>query len=247
MTLPATAQTSAGDDRPAPFRRSTGESRRVARRPVERILPQDLLDELEKITRSTPVITRKLVGEVESRFNIESRHGVSRSRLHNYLQRVSREHNTNGHAGIEHGASPKESSSWSDRLRSHRERQASVASILDATFGPLGKCSPTLWDRRAYLMLVGLVYERLSVGEEELPTDEVVMLAKVLAEARRIDVRARETGSAKDDDDCGADKKDAATPRSGSLPDNFADVVRQVYGTNFHEPDESHSKEAAPV
>ena len=247
MTLPATAQISAGDGRPASPRRPTGERRRAARRPVERILPRDLLDELENIARSTPVITRKLVGEVESRFSIESRHGVSRRRLHNYLQRICRESNTNGRAGTGDTASAKESSSWPDRLRSHRKRQASVASILDATFGPLGKCSPTLWDRRAYLMLVGLVYERLSIGEEELPTDEVVMLAKVLAEARRVDVRARETGSAKDDDDCGADKKDAATPRSGSLPDNFADVVRQVYGTNFHEPDESRSTEAAPA
>ena len=42
-----------------------------------------------------------------------------------------------------------------------RRRQVSVAAILDETFGELAKCDPDLWERRAYLMLIGLVYEKL--------------------------------------------------------------------------------------
>ncbi|MDO8630534.1 MAG: hypothetical protein Q7R41_08570, partial [Phycisphaerales bacterium] len=36
-----------------------------------------------------------------------------------------------------------------------RRRQASVAVILDRTFGSMAKCNPELWERRAYLMLMG--------------------------------------------------------------------------------------------
>ncbi len=118
---------------------------------------------------------------------------------------------------------------WPERLRAHRTRQASVASILDTAFGRLADCSPELWERRAYLMLVGMVYERLGAGEQEIPTDELVALAKVLAENRRVEVRSRagdqlggavETGAGND----------------GRLPKRFGDIVRQVYGISFQTP-----------
>ena len=115
---------------------------------------------------------------------------------------------------------------WPERLRAHRTRQASVASILDAAFGCLADCSPELWERRAYLMLVGMVYERLGAGEQEIPTDELVALAKVLAENRRVEVRSR----------AGDSPGRAVEPgarNDGPLPERFADIVRQVYGTNF--------------
>lgn len=65
-----------------------------------------------------------------------------------------------------------------------RQRQVSVAAILDETFGELAKCDPDLWERRAYLMLIGLVYEKLATCESTLPTDELISLAKALAENR---------------------------------------------------------------
>ena len=124
---------------------------------------------------------------------------------------------------------------WNGKVRAHRRRQASVAAILDRTFGQLAKCSPNLWERRAYLMLIGLVYERLATNEEEISTDELVSLAKVLAENRRAEARLREhqrTEEAPQD----------TPPRAGELPNAFADVVRQVYGTNFQVPPDSDGK-----
>jgi len=115
-----------------------------------------------------------------------------------------------------------------ESLAEHRRRQASVAKILDDTFGELAKYDPTLWERRAYLMLVGVVHERLATEQHELPTDELVALAKALAENRRAANRAGEVALTNEDQ--------KGQERDGPLPDNFADIVRRVYGTNFHDP-----------
>jgi len=122
-------------------------------------------------------------------------------------------------------------------VRRYRQRQASVASILDGLFGRLADCSPELWDRRAYLMLVGLVYERLALDEDEIPTEELVKLAKVLAENRRIEAKLQQTTKDPPPDD-------ADEAADGALPDRLADVVRQVYGTNF-QPPEAQTQDAA--
>ena len=113
-----------------------------------------------------------------------------------------------------------------EQVRAHRRRQASVAALLDQTFGQWAECNPDLWERRAYLMLVGLVYERLATNEKELPTEELVTLAKILAENRRADSRVRDNHRAQKTDG-------ASSPGTGELPDRFGDIVRQVYGTNL--------------
>lgn len=118
---------------------------------------------------------------------------------------------------------------WNGKVRAHRRRQASVAEILDRTFGQSAKCSPNLWERRAYLMLIGLVYERLATNEEEISTDELVSLAKILAENRRAEARLREHSPP-------TDSAEPASPSTGELPERFTDIVRQVYGTNLHNP-----------
>ena len=80
---------------------------------------------------------------------------------------------------------------WKGKVRDYHRRQASVAAILDQTLGLFAKSDPRLWERRAYLMLVGLVYERLATNEKEISTDDLVTLAKVLAENRRAEARAQ--------------------------------------------------------
>jgi hypothetical protein len=110
-----------------------------------------------------------------------------------------------------------------------RRRQASVAAILDGTFGRLAESHPDLWERRAYLMLMGTVYERLAAGPEDIPTDELIALAKALAENRRVEARSRD---AKTDPDA------AGVRGGGDLPERFGGIVRQLYGTNFNDPGE---------
>ncbi len=107
----------------------------------------------------------------------------------------------------------------------HRLRQASVSVILDRVFGPLAKCDPDLWDRRAYLLLVGSAYERMA-GRDDIDTDELVKLARVLAETRRSKAGTPAADS----------MKTSATERhseNNRLPDHFGEMVRDLYGTSL--------------
>ncbi len=113
----------------------------------------------------------------------------------------------------------------------------SVAAILEETFGAPAKCSPELWEQRTYLMLVGLVYERLATNESEIPTDELVALAKILAENRR--AAARSPGSKTPS---ATDTQDVAS--NGQLPPRLRSAVRQLYGADLDIADASRATES---
>jgi len=123
---------------------------------------------------------------------------------------------------------------WKDRVRARRRRQASVSVVLDQTFGRFAESDPSLWDRRAYLMLVGIVYNRLANDEADIPTEELIALAKLLAESRRADSQSH---AARVDTQTKERREDATANApcatgNGRLPDAFGEVVRQIYGTN---------------
>ena len=124
---------------------------------------------------------------------------------------------------------------WADRLRDHRRRQASVGAILDETFGRFAESDPALWDRRAYLMLVGIAYERLALDELEIPTDELISLAKLLAESRRADTQARGQDGKTQHGATVTESKELSA-NNDRLPDAFGDVIRQIYGTRIPDP-----------
>jgi len=108
-------------------------------------------------------------------------------------------------------------------IRSHRERQASIAQIIDNTFGQAADANPKLWKRRVYWTLISLVYDRLIGREPGIPTDELASLAKILAEHRRAAHPARHA------------RRTAKTDRKrlASSPESFADLVCEVYGTQM--------------
>jgi hypothetical protein len=124
-------------------------------------------------------------------------------------------------------SSPRETKDgWQERVQAHRKRQESVAKILNRTFGRFAKSNPDLWERRAYLMMVGLMYQWLATNEKEVSTEELVALSKVLAEQRRAEAQSR-----------GSDEKETETVGpGGELPEDFGEAVKQVYGTNFQAP-----------
>jgi len=201
------------------------------RRPVERALPATLIERLRIEVAKSGEASARLARELDERFHIQRDHGISRRRLRNFLAKliVRVSAGTASDNPVEDGVTGGDSSdSFACRLRNHRVRQASVASILDKTFGKLAECAPDLWGHRAYLMLVGVVYERLAINEKDVSTEELVSLAKVIAENRRLEVRLRELGETQ------RDNGQATTP-NGPLPDHFGDIVRRVYGTNFAE------------
>lgn len=118
-----------------------------------------------------------------------------------------------------------------------RKRQACIADALNALFGAIGASDPNLWDRRAYLMLVGIVYVRLAESETEIPTDELIALAKVLAENRRAEARARPGGDPTELAKAGDQPAKSAAELPAELPGAFGDIVRQLYGTDLQDPD----------
>ena len=126
---------------------------------------------------------------------------------------------------------------WHDRLANYRRRQASVSTILDETFGQLAACSPDLWERRAYLMLVGLVYERLALHEDEISTEELISLSKALAENRRVELNQRKLRQ-------GNDTTEVRVSHDEKLPKHFADSVRQVYGLDVEDHGENKVERA---
>lgn len=200
-------------------------SRRSKRQSAERVLPREIQASLRDAVRDHGTVDEELVGRVIEAHQLQSTYGLSRRRVRNYLNRLLGKVN----GGSTSASSRAGDADWRRRVASHRHRQASVASILDATFGRLAECHPDLWDRRAYMMLVGIVYERLALQECDIDNSELTALAKILAEGRR----AQGRGSSNVD---GSDPS-ADGSRNGKLPNRFADVVKQVYGTSFRPPD----------
>lgn len=142
---------------------------------------------------------------------------------------TANETNVEGAAGLESAVGMEVS--WAKKIRAYRTRQDSVARILDETMGVLAKCDPKLWGQRAYWMLVGLVYERLAVCEDEISTGELVSLAKVLAENRRVEVRSRSEKSDTHGDDKSSERMTELP--TGELPEGLVDSVRQLYGVEL--------------
>jgi hypothetical protein len=196
---------------------------------LDKLLPADVTTSLRQVALSDVRITPALLRDLDCRLGLREKHGVSTRRLRTYLGRARKEAGTVADANQTVPEQASAERAWSEALKAHRRRQASVASILDALFGRLADCDPDLWERRAYLMLLGLVYERLATNEDELSTDDLVALSKTLAEHRRIDARVHTADRA-------AGAEENAEGGEGQLPDRFADVVRQVYGTNFQNP-----------
>ena len=97
---------------------------------------------------------------------------------------------------------------------------------MESCFGDAATCKPELWERRAYLMVIGLVYERLAACEDDLPTGELATLAKVLVDARRaLGERSKEAEKVV--------QPAEETQPPGELPEPFCEAVRRVYGTNL--------------
>ena len=85
-------------------------------------------------------------------------------------------------------------------------------------------------------MLVGLVYEKLATNEMGIATDELVALAKILAEIRRTETRTPHTRNERTDSTDPKKGKDGKE-RSRELPGEFAQTIREIYGTNYQPPD----------
>ena len=187
-------------------------------------MPPSIVTELREIAVSDRAITSSVAGELEGRHDLHARYGVTPRRLLNCLRRW-RQQSSAAKSRLPEAGAPQSAPS-NQRLREFRRRQASIASILESCFGDAATCKPELWERRAYLMVIGLVYERLAACEDDLPTGELATLAKVLVDARRaLGERSKESEKVV--------QPAEATQPPGELPEPFCEAVRRVYGTNL--------------
>lgn len=208
--------------------------RGMDRRPVARILPRELVAQLAAFANDHARISDAVVLQADRQYDVTARFDISKLRLRNFLKRcrarstapLVAEPPSKAEVAVVAPGRPEPDRSFEERLREHRRRQVSLACILDTTFGHIGRCSPDLWERRAYLLLVGLVYERLATGKADISTGDLVSLAKVLTDLRRSEQREAKH-------DAAASSRAPAVSPEGQLPSQLADVVRQVYGTKL--------------
>jgi len=111
-----------------------------------------------------------------------------------------------------------------ETLPEHHERLHSIGGILDGMFGKLKDCPKELWDQRAFLMIVGLVYEKLSAKENRISLKEITTLGRILAEQRR----SRTSGAHR------PRRKKKSGAVSSELPEAFGQAVKRLYGTAAH-------------
>lgn len=196
------------------------------RQGVEASLPADVLERLGEAVRSAGTASDLLAAELDSRFDIQNAYGVSINRLRHYLRRIPKKEQPANNRSTQNAPSAAAVNDVNPQeLAAYRSRQASVASILEGLFGRLADNDPSIWDRRAYQLLIGLVYERLACNTDELPTSELIALAKVLNDSRKADIRAAASAKATDD---GMEQ-----PATKELPERFGELIRQVYGTTI--------------
>lgn len=190
-------------------------------------LPLDLQEKFAQQVTQYDRISRILVQKFDGDHDICETYHVNLNQFQHYLKRLQKRLSKQKKPKTTKDESAEKQSG--EQLQARRERQAGIATLLQQVFGNLADLDPQLWSHRAFLMLMGLAYEKLSTNENELSTDELVKLTKALGDACRVQPQTKT-------------KKIPAEPSrkdSQPLPKNFAEIVRQVYGTNFNTADQA--------
>lgn len=121
-----------------------------------------------------------------------------------------------------------------------------VGDLLHASVGELTEANSGTdrLGRGAYLHILGQVFEALDGLSQAIPLDDLVKLSKVVAEQRRAELNSRKVelagralnagNHAPGTGASGADETPADFD-SRTLPANFGEVVRRIYGASFAE------------
>ena len=109
----------------------------------------------------------------------------------------------------------------------HR-RWANARQVVGEAVGREEQHDPRIWERGVYQLWLWLVVERLVVGRDEIETNELATISKMLHEQRKLSLEEAKQRQKGDDHD------HAAASATG-LPAQFGEIVRQIYGTNFQD------------
>ena len=118
------------------------------------------------------------------------------------------------------------------KLGALRRRQRSIGAILESLFGNPDRWRPNVWGRRAYWMIAGLIYERLAMVESEIDTDELIGLAKILAENRKLELLERESRGSK--------RRKHIRAKGDIVSGKLARAIRDIYGMEIDKSAQSN-------
>jgi hypothetical protein len=107
----------------------------------------------------------------------------------------------------------------------HRRWQAARL-IVRAALGTEDQHDPRIWERGLYQLWLWLVVELLVLERDAVDLPQLSLVSKMLRDHRKLslDEARRRPRFAGDD----------GTRTTPQLPAHFGELVRQIYGTNFH-------------
>lgn len=177
---------------------------RASKKGIKQRLPAAARKELEKEIVSATEVTVAWLEQLDEKFGLGRIYAVTRRGLRDLVIRVR----------IRHGK----------EVKSLRDRQEWAGKVLKEMVGEKGKDNPQLLGQHAYLAMVAVLFERLTTHGKDISTEELAALSKMLAEQRRAEAQSSR----------GSHDEDAqAVKGEGELPEDFGEVVKQIYGTNF--------------
>ena len=163
--------------------------------------------ELDKEIVSVSEVTVAWLARLDEKFRLRLKYGVTASGLRGLVFRMRAKHG--------------------EEIKSLHDRQEWVGKVLKELLGEKGKDNPHLLGQHAYLAMVSVLFERLTTKGKDISTEELAALSKMLAEQRRAEAQSSR----------GRNEEEAqAAKGEGELPEDFGEVVKQIYGTNFHAP-----------
>ena len=170
-------------------------------------MPAVVRRELDKEIVSVSEVTVAWLARLDEKFRLRLKYGVTASGLRGLVFRMRAKHG--------------------EEIKSLHDRQEWVGKVLKELLGEKGKDNPHLLGQHAYLAMVSVLFERLTTKGKDISTEELAALSKMLAEQRRAEAQSSR----------GRNEVEApAAKGEGELPEDFGEVVKQIYGTNFHAP-----------
>ncbi len=154
-------------------------------------------------------------------------------------KRGARSRNNSLAPGVQEGLPGQESSgeptdAMEDRATTaFRDRMRHIGGLIRESFGPRRGSDSASVTRDACRVVVSLIIETLSEATEQISTEELAAVCKMLAEQRKLDIAQMEIERKYPKKPSGGNR--SPTGRRGPLPERFGQIVEEIYGTNISE------------
>jgi hypothetical protein len=195
------------------------------RRPVDRALPPAVRAQVNQAILAEPEPTGEAVARIHESFNLESAHNVTLRQFRGYAVKLLKQRSAPTGGTSEY---PAEHDPETEAFRARMRRRGEV---LAAMARALADYDPVQWGRGVYFTMLGRVFDALEGRDVGIPIDVLNTLSKIITEQRRAEAQATQAQRPV----AGAgDRVEPDSPGTvRTLPENFGEIVRRIYGTNF--------------